>query len=250
MSNATLLQVLRTDRCRVKIPVAMSRIENEAKPRSVAPVSTRCHKPARWWAAVGVGTIVSLPFAWLLSHAALLPFFLGLFFFALFGLLIGAVIHRVASPGRPYGRTALVSGTAIVVIVGLTVSIVIESLDFPRKMAAEAGDNTRYLGDLTIGEYRTAVAADVRRFLRERYPPGRVPGYVRWVLTSGQLEKGQIVHFNRTLRRSPRKAWWAVRVVLSVVLLAFGIGSQTLPLKDATERTVRAMDDVKGAKAI
>lgn len=142
------------------------------------------------------------------------------------------------------------SGTAIVVIVGVTGSIVIESLDFPRKMAAEAGDNTRYLGDLTIGEYRTAVAADVRRFLREEYSPGGTPGYVRWVLTSGQLKKGQIVHFNRTLRRSPRKAWWAVRVVLSVVLLTFGIGSQTLLLQDATERTVRAMDDVKEAKAI
>ncbi len=210
----------------------------------------RSHKAARWWLAVGVGTIVSLPLAWFLSHAALLPFFLGLFFFVLFGLVIGAVMHRVASPGRPFARAALVSGTAVVVAVVLCASIVMESKDFPRKMAHEAGAGTRYIGDQTIGEYRAAVADEVRRFLREQYPPGGVLGYMRWMLTSGELKKGQIENVNRTLRRAQHKAWWVVRVSLSVSLAAFGIGSQTLPLKEATERAVRAIDEVKEAKAI
>ena len=200
---------------------------------------------ARWWAAVGAGAIASLPFAWLLSHAALLPFLLGLFFFMLFGLVIGAVMHRVASPGRPHPRLELVIGTTFVVALAWSVSIIVESRDFPRKMAAEAGDTTRYLGGQTIAEYRSAVADDVRWFLRDRYPPGGTLGYVRWVLTSGELQKGEIAHLNRTLSRGQRKLLWAVRAVLSAALLAFGIGSQTLPLELERERPVRAIDDTR-----
>ena len=83
----------------------------------------------RWWIAVVVGLIVILPFAWLLSHAALLPFFLGLFFFVLFGLLVGAVMHRVASRGRSYCSMSLVPGTTNVVMVGFCVSIAQEARD-------------------------------------------------------------------------------------------------------------------------
>jgi hypothetical protein len=209
----------------------------------VAEPEARRQDTGRWWAGVGAGAIVSLPFAWLLSHAALLPFLLGIFFFALFGLVIGAVMHRVASPGRPYPRLQLVIGTTLVVALGWTGSIVVEGRDFPRRMAAEAGDTTRYLGNRTIGEFRTAVADDVRRFIRDRYPPGGALGYVRWVLTSGELKKGDIAHVNRTLVRGQRKLLWAVRVILSVALLAFGIGSQTLPLKLLVERTGRAIDN-------
>ncbi len=213
-----------------------------------AATAARPRSTVRWWLAVGAGVIVSLPIAWLLSHAALLPFFLGVFFFALFGLVIGAVMHRVASPARPYPSTTLVVGTTIVVAFGLVASLASESRDFPGKMAVEAGDKTRDIGNRTINEYRTAVAGDIRRYLREQYPPGGTLGYVRWALASGTLKKGQIAHVNRTLRRPQYKGWWAVRVILSTGLLAFGVGSQTLPLKLVRERMVRAMDEVKDAK--
>ncbi len=210
-----------------------------------AGLAARPGSTARWWLAVVAGVIVSLPLAWLLSHAALLPFFLGVFFFALFGLVIGAVMHRVAAPARPYPSATLLVGTTIVVAFGLVASLTMESRDFPRKMAVEAGDKTRDIGNRTIDEYRTAVANDIRRYLHEQYPPGGTLGYVRWALTSGTLKKGQIAHVNRTLRRTQCQGWWAVRVILSAGLLAFGIGSQTLPLKLIRERLVRAMDKVK-----
>lgn len=217
---------------------------------AISGADTGAERPrsaVRWWLAVGAGVVASLPLAWLLSHAALLPFFLGVFFFALFGLVIGAVMHRVASPARPYPSATLLVGTTIVVAFGLIGSVVMESRDFPRKMATEAGDKTRNIGNRTIDEYRTAVANDIRRYLREQYPPGGTLGYVRWVLASGRLKKGQIAHVNRTLRRTQYKGWWAVRVILSAGLLAFGIGSQTLPLKLIRERQLRAMDEVKEA---
>lgn len=212
-------------------------------PTPTAVPTTRSGSPARWWMAVALGAIVSMPLAWLLSYAAMLPFFIGLFFFALFGLIIGAVMHRVASPGRPYNRTALVVGTTMIVAAGWIASIVKESRDFPGDMAVETANRTRDIGDRSVEEYRAAVADEIRHFLRKHYPPGGTFGYIRWVVTSGELKKGQIENVSRTLRRSQRKSWWAIRVILSIALFGFGIGSQTLPLRLASEPAVRAINE-------
>ncbi len=205
----------------------------------VAP--SRC--AGRWWRAVGLGLVVSMPTAWLLSYAATLPFFLGLFFFVLFGLMIGAVMHRAAAAGRPYGKASLVLGTTVVVIAGWAVSLAKESRDFPADMAAIAPNLTRDIGGRSVDEFRAAVVADVRRFLRESYPPGGAIGYARWVILSGELKKGQIAGVNRTLRRPQHGLWWAVRVVLSIGLLGFGVGSQTLQLTRRSDPAVRVMDE-------
>jgi len=193
--------------------------------------------------AVGAGSVGVLPFAWLLSYAATLPFFLGLFFFVLFGLLIGAAMHRIASPHRPYRTPPLVAGTTVVVLIGWCLSIVNESRDFPEDTAFNAGKETRYIGDRTIEEYRAAVAADIRRFLRESYPPGGAMGYVRWIIASGELKKGQIEGLVQTQRPRQAGAGWVIRAVLSVALLAFGIGSQTLALAKTRDPSVRAIDN-------
>jgi hypothetical protein len=186
--------------------------------------------PAQWWCATAAGTIVSLPFAWLLSYAAMLPFYLGLFFFMLFGLVIGAVVYRIAAPGRPYGRFAVLTGTTLIVGVCWTLSIVKESRDFPADVAADAVLRSRDIGRRSADEYRTAVAEEVRSFLRERHSPGGVLGYARWMLLEGEIKKGAIPSFDQTLRRSPARIGWAIRVVLSIALLGFAVGSQTLSL--------------------
>ena len=188
------------------------------------------HSHARWWSATGVGTIVSLPFAWLLSYAAMLPFYLGLFFFMLFGLFIGAVMFRIAARGGPYRRSAVLVGTTLIVGVCWTASLVKESRDFPADLAEDALRRSRDIGRRSADEYRTAVAEDIRAFLRERHPPGGVLGYTRWMLLEGEIKKGAIPSFDQTLPRSPARIGWAVRVVLSIALLGFAVGSQTLPL--------------------
>ena len=92
------------------------------------------------------------------------------------------------------------------------------------------------------------MAAGVRRFLSERYPPGGTVGYLRWVVTSGELKKGEIEGVNRTLRRTQRGFRWGIRVVLSIVLFVFGVGSQTWPLRLARERYLRASDVPEGTE--
>lgn len=196
----------------------------------------------RWWFSVAAGVVVSVPMGWLLSHAAVLPFLLGLFFYVLFGLLIGATMHRLASPRRPYSRTVVLVGTTVVVLVGWLVSLGVESHNAPVKMAAEAGDRTRRIGERTIQEFRADVAGSIRRLLDERYPPGGTLGYARWLLTSGEWKKGEIAGFNRSLKAPQRGFLFAIRVVLSIALLAFGIGSQTFLLRLPRDPAVRAID--------
>jgi len=186
--------------------------------------------PARWWCATAAGTIVSLPLAWLLSYAAMLPFYLGLFFFMLFGLVIGAVTFRIAAPGKPYGRFAVLAGTSFIVGVCWSATIVKESRDFPADIAGDAVRRIRDIGRRSPDEYRTAVAEEVRIFLQKRHPPGGLLGYVRWMLLDGEIKKGAIPSFDQAMHRSPARIAWAIRIVLSIALLGFAVGSQTLLL--------------------
>jgi len=218
---------------------------NSPQPLGSASAARSARRPrshARWWGAVGVGSIVSLPLAWLLSYGAALPFFLGLFFFVLFGLMIGAVMHRVAAPGRPYGRWSLVVGTSIVVALGWGTSIVKEAADFPADIADDSITKTLNLGERTPETYRAIVAGEVRRFLAEKYPPGGSLGYVRWILAGGAIDQADVPDLSRSMRRSPHGTWWAIRLVLSIALFGFGIGSQTLALKLARDPTHRKID--------
>ncbi len=191
----------------------------------------------RWWAAVVTGAVVSLPFGWLLSYGAALVALLGLFFFALFGLVIGAVMYRVAAPAPPVSRGQLIAGVAIVVAVCWGVSMWKEVRDFP-------GDKAAYtLGEVTQlpeGVTREQFAHDVEQFVRDtldhQYGGAGLIGYARWVLDSSRME------YPVETRKEPIKLkaiqykwWWVVRVVLSIALLAFGIHAQVAPLRRASE---------------
>jgi len=207
---------------------------------SAAPVARAGAAPAsaeptpgpsgRWWLGVLFGAVVAGPLSWLLSHAATLPFFIGVFFFALFGLVIGASIHRVASGRAPYARAPIIAGTTLIVLQCWGVSLHLESVRFPQDVATFAIEATLDIGDRTADEFRADVAENTRRFLRETYPPGGLVGYARWSLLSSRLTPQNIPGLRRPFRSDQAKVWWAVRVVLSVGLLAFGVGSQTLPL--------------------
>jgi hypothetical protein len=166
-----------------------------------------------------------------LSYAAALPFFLGVFFFALFGLMIGAAMVRIAAVRPPYPRSHVLAGTTMVVLFGWGLSIIKEGRDFPRDFAAQAADHTRDIGNMTRADYQALIADGIRKWLMETHPPGGIIGYVRWVVSNGRLEKQAVPGLSRTMRRSPRGWTWAVGAALSIGLLAFGVGSQTFPLR-------------------
>lgn len=200
---------------------------------------------SKWWMSVAIALILVMPLAWVLSYAATLPFMLGPFFFALFGLVFGAVMHRIASPGRPYNSRVLVVGTTIVVLLIWCISITFESRDFPSEMAAQATTRTQPLGDRTVTEFQADVAEDVRQFLRDKYPPGGPIGYIRWIVGDGEIASGELEGIARTLKPLQSGASWTVRVVLSVALLAFGIASQTMALRLRYDPIIREIDAKK-----
>lgn len=197
---------------------------------------------ARLWWGVVAGLLVTVPLAWLLSYASTLPFFIGIFFFALFGIMIGAVVYRVAAPGRPYANWSVLVATSIIVLLGWSFTIVKEAGDFPADMADQASRRTRDIGDVTRREYQATIERQIREFLQRRYPPGGTLGYVWWVLDDGVMNKGRIKGVETSLHAPQRRYWWATRVVLSIGLLAFGVGSQVFLLRLAEDSPARTVD--------
>lgn len=221
--------------------------KNFPAPQKLPPAETSLHWESdvpgptrRWWLGVGLAALLAIPLAWLLSYAAALPFYLGLFFFVLFGLIIGAVAFRVSAPGRPYAQFPLIMGTTFLVVLPWGFSIVKEARDFPDDVARRASLRTRDIGERSVAEFRNAVASDVRSSLARRYGPTHVWSYIRWALTSGELKREDLPTLDKafSMPAAQTKAGWAFRVVASAALLAFGIASQTLLLRSPTRKAI------------
>lgn len=197
------------------------------------PIATET-STAHWWMGVLAGAVVMSPLAWLLSHAATLPFFIGVFFFALFGLVVGAVVHRMGVRGGSYSRANVLLGTTGLVLFGWGGSVVLESARFPDEVAKYALEQSLDIGNQTAESFRSDVANRTREHLGQQFPPGGVLGYAKWSLLSGRLLPKDVTGLQRPFRSGQAKFWWAVRLTISIALLAFGIGSQTLALVDRT----------------
>ncbi|MCP4249809.1 MAG: hypothetical protein GY778_22430 [bacterium] len=170
----------------------------------------------------------------------MLPFFLGLFFFTLFGLVVGAVVYRVGQGARPIARGRIVGGTVVVVLAIMTVSLTVEGTDFPGQVADYACKKTRRLPkDMTATEFRDASAQQVGEHLSEHFAPGGVVGYFRWALTSSEL-KPRVAMLPVPFRSSQMRHWWALRVLLSALLLTYGVYTQVAPLTGLAKPTDRA----------
>lgn len=192
------------------------------------------HQPSslRWWIAVGVGVLVSVPFAFLLSYGAFLMAFLGLFFFALFGIVIGAVMFRVAAPARPVNSASVLVGTTIVVLFCGMFSLIKEARDFPSDIGSKVVEDPRLdIGERTVDEYKAAVAAQVRGYVSQAYAPGGVLGYWKWVATDGTLTPEQLDLLRKRIVMPQKRYVWMARVTLSMALLGFGVSSQTFGLR-------------------
>ncbi len=195
---------------------------------SEKPVSSS----SRWWLGVGAALVVAAPLSWLLALAVNLPFFLGLFFFALFGLVIGAVCFRVSNANQPYTRSAVLMGATLIVLATWGSSIWFEAQSFGMDMAREAlaVPGLRLKGT-TATDYRAKVEGEVQSFLTEHYPPGGTIGYIRWITASGKIPDGMLASVKKGLGTNQPGWWWIGRVSVSIALLAFGVGSQVFSLR-------------------
>jgi hypothetical protein len=185
----------------------------------------------RWTAAVAVGLLAGLPLGWLLSYAAALPFLIGIFFFMLFGLMIGASMFRVGAKARPVPARALVIGITFVVLWTWTASLAWESRGFAHDQAKRALKGTASLEGTAPQEFKADVIRGIRSYLREQYPPGGTIGYARWCVASGKIPPSTIEPVAFELRVNQRGWFWILRAVLCITLLGFGVASQALVLQ-------------------
>ncbi|HQE27535.1 MAG TPA: hypothetical protein PL151_07235 [Phycisphaerae bacterium] len=190
----------------------------------------------RWigWALVA-GLALTIPAGVLLGYLAALPFFLGLFFFMLVGLLIGAVMFRVAAkaPRPPVGAIWLLGS----VVSGATLVVSL----WAEYRALPAGVEKLVRGSIAESfagreDERVRLKHGVHEFvateLARAYPPGGFLGYLRWAATDGKLKCPRILRTSTVeYRLAQRQVLWAVRVALSMLLMEAMIVSQLLALR-------------------
>jgi hypothetical protein len=188
----------------------------------------------RWYVATAVALVCAVPIGWLLATAALLPFYLGLFFFALFGLMLGAVQYRIGSPAAPIAKSAIYTGGILLIVVTWLIAMGFEYDHLYSDGVRLAKERQRVLTPEQLRAIDTDTPALIRGYLASKYPPGGVIGYMEWAARSGQMTVtttagGRPILFR--LRQGP--IGWCLRVVISAALLTFGVMSQIVGLTRA-----------------
>ena len=210
-------------------PAATKAISPDAGPHALSGVG-------RWVAAVAVGSVLSAALGIVLSYVAFLMALLGLFFYLLFGLIVGALTYRVAAPARPQPRWSLAFGTVVIVLAGWGTSLAWEVHTFPHTIANNAiKEVPRLPVGMGKGAFREKVVADARSYINREYPPGGAIGYFRWMFTNGRFEKGVFEGVKAEMSLSQRGWTWLIRVVLSLLFMSCGVASQTLLLADRSQ---------------
>ncbi|MFH0982838.1 MAG: hypothetical protein V2A79_15050 [Planctomycetota bacterium] len=197
-----------------------------------------------------VGVLLAIPLGLLLSYAAFLVAMLGLFYFVLFGLLIGGAIYRVWLPLRPLAPRTVKLGVAVAVLAGWGGSLVWEGLTFPSQVAKDAIKQVVKLPEKTDPEVRaddvrSDAARAARRFLAERYPPGGVIGYWRWAMAEKTIAIPITGATNpRPLRYRTNGGMFMARVILSGLAFTLAVYSQVAPLSRPAPSTDHPVPEV------
>lgn len=142
--------------------------------------------PARAALAVLVCAALAPVMMWGFSYLGTLPYLLGVFFFPIVGLIVGAILYRVAWPARPIPRAAVIVVLDVLVLVTWSGGHYLEFNRFLTRGAREIRDYClpRHLGDppappleQIVPEMRRQLLATLRR----SHPPGGVVGYAKWM---------------------------------------------------------------------
>ena len=186
---------------------------------------------ARWILATLVVMAIAIPVGVLLSFLAFLPYLLGLFFFLLLGLLLGAAQFRLGLPAAPLPGRWLVLGAAAVILTTYVTALAFEYRTLYRGAVKFAMKSHRTLDAAGMDRVRSDVPARIRSHLASRFPPGGLVGYVRWATRSGRMQidttaDGSPITY--TLSQGPLGV--LIRLVATFALLSFGLASQVIAL--------------------
>jgi hypothetical protein len=222
----------------------MSHMERDIT--QVRPAGAGSVKPSVVW-----GAIAATPLAILLSQLGLLFMFLGLFFFILFGLLIGAVMYRLGAPRRPILRTRLIAGGTAVAVFAWGLGLYVEARSLPGKVGVRVLAQTHHLPvDLSRDQALRNIKDQVQEYLRTHHLTSGLVGYVHWMVAGDPIAIGvtpDAEPVEYPTLQSP--VGFAVRLILSLGLILAAILSQILSLQKIEDTPIVGQDDADDAAA-
>lgn len=175
--------------------------------------------------SAAITTLIACPFMVLLMYCAWLPYWLGMYFFILGGLLFGAIWFRLAARVRPIPVAAL-RLRMIAIITLLSVVYLLSEFTVKRNHLARdvANRSIARVGVENTFEARQQrvheAAAHVDQVLRRHGPTPF--GYYVWNAIDGRMPPLQ-PYGGEPFSLSQTGPYWIARVVLSIALLAIGL---------------------------
>ena len=175
--------------------------------------------------------------AWAFSHLANLIFYLGLFFFMLFALIMGSTLFRFLSGLDHISKRAVTFSGAFCVLLSWGGGFVLEASYVPQDAYMNCLPK-RLPGGLTADDLRRQIHTQARQFLTERYGSNLTFAYLRWELAGGEMHIAlEGVNEPLVYLRSQRRIGFAMRLVLSLALVVYGVFSQTAALHKKKNNT-------------
>jgi hypothetical protein len=183
----------------------------------------------QWYGAMFISFLLLVAAGFLLGRLIWLPFYFGLFFFLVAGLLAGALSFRIARQARPISRGRIIRGVCLVAI-GAGLATLIWEYEHVAQTISEQSGSSRFAEALRAAvkagrppaEIRKAATAEFRSALRKTYPPGGVAGYARWAVKTGEMELTVEGHKD-TVAIGHRGYAWLSRTLIGVLLIAAGL---------------------------
>lgn len=170
----------------------------------------------------------------LLAFLADLPAYLGMFFFLLVGLLIGAFCYRFGKSAAPAPKGTLwVIGLLVVFTTWGSSLYVGYRLVASTAVDAVLKSTRERLTSEQKAELADRVPVEIDNYLRTNYPPGGFLGYMRWAASSDGVLKvpREPVGIGNQPVSIRYAGWqWLLRSIVSLMLLMFSILSQVLSL--------------------
>lgn len=170
---------------------------------------------------------------WGFSYLGNLIFYLGLYFFPLFGLIMGAAIFRFLEPLRPMSRPVIVGVGMVFVLVSWCGALDLEATYVPKNTYAYYIGKFKRLPDgMTGKEVESKIQDAARKFLTENYDSDGAVAYLAWAMSDGTMEIPVIDRDKTTTYSRPqRRVGLWIRLGASLVLLVFGVFSQLVGLQ-------------------
>jgi len=189
----------------------------------------------RYVLGCGLVTIIGVALSKLLASAGLLPFvfgIVGVFFFMLVGLILGAILFRCGGGARPVRRGVLLVSVLVptVAISAGTVlfeyrSVVIDNAEQALRVQNKNPTDPKFAAE------KAQMRQMIESYWQARFGAGGVAGYVAWTLRGGKFKIGPADADERVVvQHKQAGALWLFRAAISFAALGWAIGAQVWPL--------------------